>query len=196
MNDNKFIIAHVAYVVNMSPSATLNIVLLFPVFSDLGFWGFNRIRKFKQNVESLVFITDFAVISGCLVVGIDVGSEFHYARAFDWRGIEFSRKPFKFSNTEPGFTEFKACSLDLDQPAGFRVLFAGGLFGNHPVLVDVAKVLSDLDQPDLFVAREVGADHLGVSALAVVALAVPAVEGEADALFCLGEVCLEGKPRG
>lgn len=44
----------------MSPSATLNNVLLFPVFSDLGFWGFNRIRKFKQNVESLVFITDFA----------------------------------------------------------------------------------------------------------------------------------------
>ena len=84
-----------------------------PFFSDLGFWGFNRIRKFKQNVESLVFITDFAVISGCLVVGIDVGSEFHYARAFDWRGIEFSKKPFKFSNTEQGFIEFKAWILHI-----------------------------------------------------------------------------------
>ena len=37
-----------------------------------------------------------AVTENTLVVGIDVGSEFHYARAFDWRGIEFSRKPFKF----------------------------------------------------------------------------------------------------
>ena len=64
------------------------------------------------------------------------------------------------------------CFLDLDQPFCFRVLLAGGLLGNHPVFVDVAKVLPDLDQPDLFVAREVGADHLGVSALAVVALAV------------------------
>ena len=35
-----------------------------------------------------------------LVLGIDVGSETHYARAFDYRGIEYSKKPFKFSNTE------------------------------------------------------------------------------------------------
>ena len=54
-----------------------------------------------------------AVTENTLVVGIDVGSEFHYARAFDWRGIEFSRKPFKFSNTEPGFTEFKAWILHI-----------------------------------------------------------------------------------
>ena len=49
-----------------------------------------------------------AISEKTLVVGIDVGSEFHYARAFDWRGVEFSKKPFKFSNTEAGFTEFKA----------------------------------------------------------------------------------------
>ena len=54
-----------------------------------------------------------AVTENTLVVGIDVGSEFHYARAFDWRGIEFSKKPFKFSNTEPGFTEFKAWILHI-----------------------------------------------------------------------------------
>ncbi len=35
--------------------------------------------------------------------GIDVGSEMHYVRAFDYRGIEYSKKPFKFSNTEAGF---------------------------------------------------------------------------------------------
>lgn len=48
-----------------------------------------------------------------LVVGIDVGSEFHYARAFDWRGIEFSKKAFRFDNTEPGFEEFKAWILHI-----------------------------------------------------------------------------------
>lgn len=37
-----------------------------------------------------------------LVVGIDIGSEEHYARIFDWRGIELG-KVFKFSNTREGF---------------------------------------------------------------------------------------------
>ena len=27
-----------------------------------------------------------------LIVGIDVGSETHYARAFDWRNYEYSKK--------------------------------------------------------------------------------------------------------
>lgn len=38
-----------------------------------------------------------------LVVGINMGSEAHYARAFDWRGYEYSKKAFRFSNTEQGF---------------------------------------------------------------------------------------------
>ena len=37
-----------------------------------------------------------------LVVGIDIGSTNHYARAFDWRGIELARV-FKFSNSGEGF---------------------------------------------------------------------------------------------
>ena len=40
-----------------------------------------------------------AITEKTLVLGIDVGSEMHYARAFDYRGIEYSKKPFKFSNT-------------------------------------------------------------------------------------------------
>lgn len=46
-----------------------------------------------------------------LIVGIDVGSETHYARAFDWRNIEFSKKPFAFSNDEAGFASFKKSLL-------------------------------------------------------------------------------------
>lgn len=43
-----------------------------------------------------------------LIVGIDVGSETHFARAFDWRNYEYSRKPLEFSNTEAGFQIFRA----------------------------------------------------------------------------------------
>ena len=40
-----------------------------------------------------------------LVVGIDISSETHYARAFDWRGLELS-KIFKFESTSYGFENF------------------------------------------------------------------------------------------
>ena len=50
-----------------------------------------------------------------MILGIDVGSETHYARAFDYRGIEYSKKPFKFSNTEAGFVTFKEWILDLQE---------------------------------------------------------------------------------
>ena len=38
-----------------------------------------------------------------MIVGIDVGSEKHYFRAFNWRGIELTRKPVAFSNSMEGF---------------------------------------------------------------------------------------------
>ena len=56
-----------------------------------------------------------AITEKTLVIGIDVGSEIHYARAFDYRGIEFSRKPFKFSNSEAGFEMFKTWILDIKE---------------------------------------------------------------------------------
>ena len=31
-----------------------------------------------------------------MIVGIDIGSEKHYFRAFNWRGIELTRKPVAF----------------------------------------------------------------------------------------------------
>lgn len=56
-----------------------------------------------------------AITEKTLVIGIDVGSETHYARAFDYRGIEFSKKPFKFSNSESGFEIFEAWILDIKE---------------------------------------------------------------------------------
>lgn len=42
-----------------------------------------------------------------LVVGVDIGSQWHYARAFDWRGIELTRKVFRFSNDLDGYVAFE-----------------------------------------------------------------------------------------
>ena len=54
-----------------------------------------------------------AITEKTLVVGIDIGSETHFARAFDWRGIEYSKKPFAFSNNEAGFVTFNAWVTDI-----------------------------------------------------------------------------------
>ena len=48
-----------------------------------------------------------AITEKTLIIGIDVGSETHFARAFDWRGYEFSKRPLEFSNTEEGFETFR-----------------------------------------------------------------------------------------
>ena len=60
-----------------------------------------------------------------LIVGIDVGSETHYARAFDWRNYEFTKKPLAFSNTEAGFLTFKAWVEDLQEKYGKTAVIAG-----------------------------------------------------------------------
>lgn len=41
-----------------------------------------------------------------LVVGVDIGSETNFARAFNWRGQEVSKKVFRFSNSLEGFQTF------------------------------------------------------------------------------------------
>jgi transposase len=40
-----------------------------------------------------------------LVIGVDIASEVHFARAFDFRGLELA-KVFRFENTEEGFAAF------------------------------------------------------------------------------------------
>lgn len=46
------------------------------------------------------------VSSDTLVIGVDIGEEKHYAGAFDYRGIEFSRIALSFSNSAAGFNIF------------------------------------------------------------------------------------------
>ena len=47
------------------------------------------------------------VTEATLVVRVDIGSQWHYARAFDWRGIELTRKVFRFSNDLDGYVAFE-----------------------------------------------------------------------------------------
>ena len=66
-----------------------------------------------------------AITEKTLVVGIDVGSETHFARAFSWRGYEFSRKPFEFSNTEEGFRTFRTWIEELKEKKGMDKVIPG-----------------------------------------------------------------------
>lgn len=60
-----------------------------------------------------------------LIVGIDVGSETHYARAFDWRNYEYSKKPFAFNNDEAGFVTFKAWMENIAEKHGKTAVIPG-----------------------------------------------------------------------
>lgn len=60
-----------------------------------------------------------------LIIGIDVGSETHYARAFDWRNYEYSKKPLEFSNTESGFQTLKTWMEEIAKQHGKTAVIPG-----------------------------------------------------------------------
>jgi transposase len=55
--------------------------------------------KYTQNLKIMQITPE------TLVVGVDIAKETHYARVFDYRGIELG-KVFRFSNTFEGFVQF------------------------------------------------------------------------------------------
>ena len=66
-----------------------------------------------------------AITEKTLVIGIDVGSETHFARAFNWRGYEFSRKPLEFGNTEEGFETLRTWIMELKEKHGMDKVIPG-----------------------------------------------------------------------
>ena len=56
---------------------------------------------------------------------IDIGSETHYARVFDWRSYEHSKKPMEFSNTKTGFLTLNAWMKDIAEKHGKTVVILG-----------------------------------------------------------------------
>ncbi len=75
--------------------------------------------KLTKN-DKLTFISDDMLILGC-----DIGSETHYARAIDSRGRELSGDAFPFSNSEEGFQSAKAWALELAATNGKRQIVLG-----------------------------------------------------------------------
>lgn len=74
--------------------------------------------KYTQN-RKIMQITDQT-----LILGIDIASEEHYARAFNNRGIEYG-KTLKFSNDAAGFKELSAWSEALRQQHDKSRIVAG-----------------------------------------------------------------------
>jgi len=75
--------------------------------------------KFQKN-DKISFVHDDMLIFGC-----DIGSETHYARAIDNRGIELSRKAFPFSNNREGFEHLKEWALELAAKSGKEQIVLG-----------------------------------------------------------------------
>lgn len=72
----------------------------------------NQNEKIRQVTESTI------------VVGVDIASETHYARAFDWRGIELG-KVFSFENCEEGFSTLLRWISELKEENGKKEVLMG-----------------------------------------------------------------------
>lgn len=60
------------------------------------------------------------VTADTLVVRVDIGSQKYFARAFDWRGFEFSKRAFKFANTSVGFLPFLRWLEETQNKTGMK----------------------------------------------------------------------------
>lgn len=65
------------------------------------------------------------VTADTLIIGIDIGSDLNYARAFDWRGMEVAKRVFKFKNTLSGFNSFGEWTNEILEKTGMTQLIIG-----------------------------------------------------------------------
>ena len=65
------------------------------------------------------------VTNDTMVIGIDIGSTKHWARAFDNRGMEISKKAFGFNNTAEGFASFEVWYETQRRAAGLKRIMVG-----------------------------------------------------------------------
>ena len=75
--------------------------------------------KFTHN-DKLTFIRDDMLIVGC-----DIGSERHYARAIDAKGRELSKGAYSFENNAEGFQSAKDWALHLAAQHGKNQIVLG-----------------------------------------------------------------------
>ena len=75
--------------------------------------------NYTQN-EKIEQVTDTT-----LVIGIDIGSQTHFARAFDNRGRELTKRVFPFRNDIEGFNAFYAWAKKLQKENNKTVVLIG-----------------------------------------------------------------------
>ena len=88
----------------------------------------NRNTKNKQNARKIYRSQNArikAITETTMIVGIDIGSEKHDARAFNYRGIEITEEPLEFSNNEEGFEMLLAWMEDLKSRNGLDAVIPG-----------------------------------------------------------------------
>lgn len=88
----------------------------------------NRNTKNKQNARKIYRSQNArikAITETTMIVGIDIGSEKHDARAFNYRGIEITEEPLEFSNNEEGFETLLAWMEDLKSRNGLDAVIPG-----------------------------------------------------------------------
>ena len=92
--------------------------------------------QYNQN-EKILQITDET-----LIIGVDVASETHFARAFDYRGIELG-KLIKITNDAQGFLIFKVWLNELKQNHDKNTVMIGMEPTGH-YWFNLAQYLKDL----------------------------------------------------
>lgn len=66
-----------------------------------------------------------SITTEMLIVGCDIGSEMHFIRAIDNRGIEISKAPLGFTNDKVGFEKAKQWMLELAAQCGKTQIVLG-----------------------------------------------------------------------
>lgn len=74
--------------------------------------------KYTQNYK-ISQVTD-----DTLIIGVDIAKKKHYARAFDWRGMEYS-KVISFRTDKRGFKHFKEWALEVAAQARKNRIIVG-----------------------------------------------------------------------
>ena len=65
------------------------------------------------------------VTADTLIVGVDIGSQIHFARSFDWRCFEFTKRVFRFGNTKVGFLSFLRWLEEIQKKTGKTKIIVG-----------------------------------------------------------------------
>ncbi|GLI51021.1 hypothetical protein TSYNTROOL_11070 [Tepidanaerobacter syntrophicus] len=92
--------------------------------------------KYTQN-DKIMQVTDKT-----LVIGVDIAKKVHFARAFDWRGIEIA-KTFSFEATGTGFGRFKEWVQEISKKNGKDKIIVGFEPTGHYWLTFAQAVLDE-----------------------------------------------------